>query len=150
MGNIIGWLTDEMSTGTSPTGGSAETFHFYIPWVAFLLLSLLAAGYYKYEARKRFFGGHTLNKALLDKFTTHLGIIAIVGMVLLLCRLAGIQVFGLRLWRYGWALWAVVFFGYWAFYLLARYRRHLAAHNHQRMLERYMPKPKRGRKAARA
>jgi hypothetical protein len=150
MGNIIGWLTDEMSTGTAPTGGSPEKFHFYVPWAAFLVLSLIVYFYYKFEARKRFLGGHALNKALLDKFTNHLAVLATVGVILLACRLAGLQVFGLRLWRYAWALWAVGFFGYWAFYLLARYRMHLAAHNHQRMLESYMPKPKRDRKTARA
>jgi len=153
MGNLIGWLVDYCSTGATGASGcstSAERFHFYIPWIAFCALSLLAGAYYKLEARKRFFGSHALNKALLDKFTTHLLILALVGVVLIVCRVLGLQTFGWRLWRYAWALWALGFFGYWGFYLATKYRAHLAAHNHQRMLDRYMPKPKRDRKTARA
>ena len=152
MDKIIGWLTDEMSTGTAATGVTPEKFHFYVPWAIFCVVGLVACLYYFREGRKRFFSGHTLNRTLLDRFMPHLGWLAAVGGLLLVCRLAGLSVFGLRLWRYGWAVWAVVFLGYWAYYMLMKYRAHLAAYNYQRMMGRYMPQPnpKRSRKTARA
>jgi hypothetical protein len=150
MDKLIGWLTDEMSTGTAATGVTPEKFHFYIPWLTFCVLGLLAAFYYSREARRRFFGSHTLHKALLDRFMPHLMWLCIVGLVLIACRYAGVSVFALRLWRYGWALWALGLFGYWGYYLLMRYRGHRAAYERQRTRERYMPQPKRDRKTARA
>lgn len=145
MEKIIGWLTSDCSTGVAPCGTSTttpETFHFALPWLIFCVLGLLTWFYYTREGRKRFFGGHTLNKALLDKFTAYLWPLCLVGLILLGTRVAGMAVFGLRLWRYLWALWAVGLFGYWAYYLATKYRQHLAAHNWQRTQERYIPQPK--------
>ncbi|MBF6592526.1 MAG: hypothetical protein IVW57_18600 [Ktedonobacterales bacterium] len=141
MDKIISWLTDEMSTGTAAPGTTPERFHFYIPWLVFCLLGLLAWFYYTREGRRRFFGRHTLHKALLDRFMPHLAVLATVGLLLLGARYAGVSVFAWRLWRYAWALWAVAFFGYWAYYLATKYRAHLAAYNWQRTHERYLPQP---------
>ncbi|HEX6122122.1 MAG TPA: hypothetical protein VFY89_03125, partial [Ktedonobacterales bacterium] len=140
-----------MSSGTA-NGATPEKFHFYVPWAIFCVLGLVLCFYYFREGRTRFFGSHTLHKTLLDRFMPHLGWLAAVGSILLLCRLGGAGIFGWRLWRYAWAAWAVGFFGYWVYYLAVKYRAQLAAYNHQRMMERYMPQPnpKRGRKTARA
>lgn len=138
MDKIIGWLIDPSSAG----GAGAPPFRFFLPWMIFCTLGLLIPFYYRQEGRKRFFGSHALNKYLLDKFTNYLWPLALVGWILLGARFAQVAIFGLRVFRYLWLLWAVILFGYWAYYLVFRYRGQLRAYQHQRTLERYIPQPR--------
>lgn len=147
MGNLWSWLIDPNSAG----GTGAPGFHFYVPWLIFCALGILIPIYYYAEGRKRFFGSHSLNKARMDKFMNYLWPLAAVGLVLMFCRDAQLSLFALRLWRYLWALWAVVFFGYCGYYLAFRYRTDLARYRAQKTFERYLPQPRAKRaKATRA
>ncbi|HLY31833.1 MAG TPA: hypothetical protein VKQ36_12460 [Ktedonobacterales bacterium] len=150
MQNLITWLfTDPVTAGLNTASGKPETFHYYVPWIIFNSVALLAVIYYWAEGRKRFFGGHALNKYLADRFMKGLLPIAIVGWVLLGARYAEMFLLSDRAWRYGWGIWVIIFGLYWLYYLAFRYARDLNWYRDQRTKERYMPKP-RSKKAARA
>ncbi|HUY77789.1 MAG TPA: hypothetical protein VMV29_13535 [Ktedonobacterales bacterium] len=151
MQNLITWLfTDPVTAGLNTPSGKPEVFHFYWEWILVSALMLLIPFYYWMEGRKRFFGHHALNKYLLDKFTNQLWPIGLVGFALIGARYAEMAVFSWRVWRYGWALWAVAIGLYWLYYLSFRYARDLNWYRNQRTKERYMPKPKAKRSPARA
>ncbi len=150
MQNLISWLfTDPVTAGANTPSGKPETFHFYVPWIIFLSVTTLAYIYYQAEGRKRFFGSHALNKYQMDRFMKGLLPIWLVGWALLGARYAEMFLLSDRAWRYAWAIWVVIFGLYWLYHLAFRYAGDLNWYRHQRLKERYMPKP-RGKKAARA
>ena len=105
MGAIIQWLFTDPTTAGGANG--TETFHFYIPWIIFLVLGALVPFYYWTEARKRFFKKNVLNKRLMDKYMNRWAVITIVGVPLLLSRwLLDSTPLSWRIWRYAWALWS--------------------------------------------
>jgi hypothetical protein len=109
---------------------------------------LLIPLYYGLEGRKRFFGHHTLNKWIADRFMNFLWPIGLVGLILEGARYANMAILGWRFWRYAWALWLAAFIGYWAWYFVMRYRLHLASYKAERTKQQYMPKPKRAKSAS--
>jgi hypothetical protein len=138
-------LVDPNSVG----GDGIPPFHFYLPWIIFCALAILVPLYYALEGRKRFVGHHTLNKWALDKFFNQLWPIGLVGFILMGARYGEMFLLGLRIWRYAWALWVLIVFGYWAYYFAFRYREHLAAFRAHRTKQSYMPQPKSKRRPAR-
>lgn len=138
LGHVWAWLIDPNSAG----GTGAPGFKFYVPWIIFCALGLLIPIYYRAEARKRFFRTNFLHRRLMDKFTNYLWPLATVGIVLMFCRDAQLALFGLRLWRYAWALWAVALFGYWGYVMIFRYPKMRAQYIAQRTFERYLPQPR--------
>jgi hypothetical protein len=144
--NLIDWLIGQGGVGPATTG-DPDRFHFYVPWLIVNLIAILIPLYYALEGRRRLVGHHTLNKWIADRFMNLLWPIGLVGLILEGARYANMAIIGWRFWRYAWALWLLVFIGYWAWYFVFRYRPQLAAFNAQRVKEQYMPKPKRAKSA---
>ncbi len=152
MQGIIGWLfTDPQQAGLNTASGNPEQFHFYIPWIIFCALGLLAPFYYSMEGRKRFFGHHALNKYIMDRIMNQLWPLALVGFILIGMR-AGMDstLFAWRLWRYAWALWGLGLAIYWLYYFAFRYVGDRTWYNNKRTMEKYYPQPRAKRKAAKA
>lgn len=126
-----------------------STVPYMLPWIVFCALSIAIPAYYFLEGRKRFVGRHALNKWALDRFFNQLWPLGLVGFILIGAVAGDVSLFSGYFWQYIWALWALVLFGYWAYYFGFKYREHLASYRHQRTKERYMPppKPKRARTA---
>ncbi|HEY7019826.1 MAG TPA: hypothetical protein VH349_01840 [Ktedonobacterales bacterium] len=143
--NLFDWLFGQ--GGVGPAAGSPEYFRFYIPWLIINIALLLIPLYYGLEGRKRFFGHHTLNKWIADRFMNFLWPIGLVGLILEGARVAQMQIIGWRFWRYAWALWLAAFIVYWLWYFVMRYRLHLTSYNAERTKQQYMPKPKRAKSA---
>ncbi|MEO7001034.1 MAG: hypothetical protein ABI068_04435 [Ktedonobacterales bacterium] len=146
---IMTWLfTDPVTAGSGTASGNAEAFHYYLPWIIFCSLALLIPLYYALEGRKRFFGHHTLNKYLMDRFMGQVWPIGLVGFILIGARYAlDSSLFAWRFWRYGWLVWVAVIALYWLYYLAFRYAGDLAAYRAQRTLEKYHPQPNKRRTA---
>lgn len=150
MNNIIHWLFTDPITASGDQA-HPEVFHFYLPWIIFCALGLLIPLYYWVEGRKRFFGSHTLNKAILDKMMNQLALFAFVGPFIMFGRWAmDSSFFSWRIWRYLWLLWGAILVVCWLYYFIARYNHQLASYRAYRTKQQYMPQPKPKRKTARA
>lgn len=127
-----------------PASGAADpsVVHYLIPWIVFCALALFVPIYYGLEGRKRFFGSHRLNKWALDRFFNQLWPLGLVGFILIGAVAGDMSLFSWPLWHALWAVWALILFGYWAYYFAFRYREHLAGYRDQRTKQRYMPSPK--------
>jgi hypothetical protein len=152
MDHVIQWLfTDAQTAGAATPSGQPEVFHFYLPWMIFCALGLLIPFYYWVEGRKRFFGSHTLHKAILDKMMNQLALLAFVGPFVMFGRWAMYYTFfSFRIWRYLWLLWGVILIVYWLVYFITKYPREIREYRYQRTMSQYIPQPKQKRKAARA
>ncbi len=154
MGNIIQWFfTSPTDAGLQTASGKPEQFHFYLPWIIFCVLGLLIPFYYRMEGRRRFFGSHALHKAILDKMTNQLALLAFVGPFIMFARYAmDPTFFSFRIWRYLWLLWGVVLIVYWLVYFIRRYPTEIRAYRLHRTMRQYVPQPraKRMRRTARA
>lgn len=149
MDKIVAFLFQDPQTAGG--FGTPETFHFYVPWIIACALGLLVPFYYFVEGRKRFFGSHTLHKALLDRFFNQMWPIALVGWFLIGARYAlDSSLFSWRFWRYGWLLWIAIYLGYWIFYMARRYPNDIRWYRRERTLARYRPQPNPKRRAAKA
>jgi len=152
MDKIISFLfTDPVSAGANTSSGNPEVFHFYLPWIIFCALGLLIPFYYGVEARKRFFGGHTVNKWVADKMMNQLWPLALVGFVLIGARFAlNGSLFSFRFWRYAWLIWGVVLIVYWTYFFIARYDKMLKSYRAYRVKAQYHPRPNTKRRTVRA
>ena len=164
MGAIIQWLfTDPVTagggTGKGPQG--SELFHFYLPWIIFCVLGLVAWAYYWAEGRKRFFKKNVMNKRLMDSYTNKFAAIALVSLPLIGMRyLLDSTFFAWRFWRYLWLFWLAYVVIRLAIYLVPfplkfrgkelrkrSYRQERAEYLHNERLLQYFPKPKDAKKA---
>ncbi len=152
MDKIISFLfTDPVSAGANTSSGNPEVFHFYLPWIVFCTLGLLIPFYYGVEARKRFFGGHTVNKWVADKMMNQLWPLALVGFVLIGARFAlNGSLFSFRFWRYAWLIWGVALIVYWTYFFIARYDKMLKSYRAYRVKAQYHPRPNTKRRTVRA
>ena len=141
--NLIDWLFGQ--GGVGPTSGAP--FRFYIPWLIINIAVLLIPLYYGLEGRKRFFGHHTLNKWIADRFMNFLWPIGLVGLILEGARYANMAILGWRFWRqrlgalagrFHWLLGVVLRDALPAAPGVVQSRAHQA---------QYMPKPKRAKSA---
>ena len=144
MSHIIQWLfTDPQTAGQATASGKVEQFHFWIPWIVFCALGLLIPLYYSLEGRRRFVGGHTLNKYVLDKIMGQLALYAFVGPFLMFGRWAlDNTFFADRFWRYAWLAWGVGYIVYWLYFFIAKYPGMLRDYQRRRTMEKYIPQPK--------
>lgn len=150
MNHIVQFLfTDPVSAGAQTASGKPEVFHFYLPWIIVCVLGLLIPFYYWMEGRRRFFGSHTVNKYVLDKMMNQLALWAFVGPFVMFGRWAmDSSLFSWRIWRYLWALWAVILVVYWAIFFVRTYPKMLRDYKYRRTMEKYIPQPKAKRKTA--
>jgi hypothetical protein len=147
MSNIIQWLftdpvTAESNVSNAPSG-AAEPFHFWVPWIIFCVLGLVIWAYYWLEGRRRFFGGHALNKYVLDKITNQLALFSFVAFFIMFGRWAlDNTFFADRFWRYAWLAWGVGYLVYWGYFFAFKYPDMLRDYRRRRTMEKYIPQPK--------
>jgi len=147
MNHLIQWLftdpvTAESSVANAPSG-AAEPFHFWIPWIVFCVLGLVIWAYYWLEGRRRFFGGHALNKYVLDKITGQLALFSFVAFFIMFGRWAlDNTFFADRFWRYAWLAWGMGYLVYWGYFFAFKYPDMLRDYRRRRTMEKYIPQPK--------